>query len=269
MTQKKLSGILLLITMIALLASCSKRVEPIIEPQPVPIPGKLAKLSFKDGAYDSLFYNADGKISKIKNYYAMPGPYTEIFTFEYNAAKQLSRITDSNGELYEYTYTNGELTAVKHYINGVKHDYRLFDYQDGKLSAVEEYYQPAPGVPGHEFTAQRNFYYYPDGNLKQEVSYSFAPQTRVPVKDFTIEHSDYDSKLNPTDLLGRFLYMPFIQLSKNNPGKMTAKSEANGASTEFVYEYTYDAASNPLTRKMSYTSGGQLITETVLYHYYP
>lgn len=268
MTQKKISGILLLITMIALLASCSKRVDVRIDPQPGPAPGKLAKLEYK-GGYDSLFYNTDGTISRIKNYYSMPGPYTEVFDFEYNNDKTVSRITDNNGEKYEYKYFGGQLTAVMHYVNGVKQDYRIYDYENGRLSSIEEYYQIDPNAVGHAFTAERKLYYHPDGNLKQEVSYSFDPQTHAPVKDFSIEHTDYDNKLNPTDNLGRFLYLAFVQMAKNNSRKMTAKNEQNGAFTTFDYEYTYDAAANPLTRKMVYISNGQLVTELIKYYYYP
>jgi hypothetical protein len=268
MTQKKISGILLLITMIALLASCSKQVGPRIEPQPVPAPGKLAKLEYQ-GGYDSVFYNTDGSINRIKNYYTMPGPYTEIFDFEYNNDKTVSRITDNNGEYYEYKYFGGQLAGVMHYVNGSKQDYRIYEYESGRLSAVEEYYQIDPSSGGHEFTAERKFFYHPDGNLKQEVSYSFDPLTRAPIKDFSIDYSEYDNKLNPTDNLSRVLYLAFVQMSKNNSRKMTAKNEQSGAFTAFNYEYTYDAAANPLTRKITYTSNGQPVTELVKYYYYP
>jgi hypothetical protein len=267
MTQKKISGILLLLTMIALLASCRKQVIKYVEPEPVPVPGKLAKLEYTNG-YDSLFYNSDGAISRIKNYYTMPGPYTEIFSFEYNSDKTVSRITDNNGESYEYRYSGGQLVAVMHYVKAVKQDYRMYDYENGRLSSVEEYYQVDPSSGGHEFTAERKFFYHPDGNLKQEVNYSFDPQTHAPIRDFTIEHLDYDSKFNPIDNMGRFLYLAFVQMSKNNSRKMTAKNELSGAFTEFNYEYTYDAAANPLTRKMTYTSNGQPVTELITYHYY-
>jgi hypothetical protein len=266
MTQKKISGILLLITMMALLASCGKQVEPRLEPQPLPASGKLAKLEYK-GGYDSLFYNADGSVNRIKNYYTMPGPYTEIFDFEYNNDKTVSRITDNNGESYEYKYFGGQLAGVMHYRNGVKQDYRMYDYESGRLSSIEEYYQTVPDG-GYEFMSERKFFYHADGNLKQEVNYSFDPQTRAPIRDFTIEHLDYDNKFNPADNLGRFLYLAFVQMSKNNSRKMTAKNEQSGAFTEFNYEYTYDAAANPLTRKMSYTSNGQTITELIKYYYY-
>jgi YD repeat-containing protein len=250
-------------------SSCSKTpVKPIPVPEPSPVIGYLSKLEYSNGSYDSLFYNENGTIKKLINHSVVPAHYNEIFVFEYDANKKLTRITDNNGEYYDYKYINGKLTAVNHYVKGVKADYRIYDYQNDRLIAIEEYYQPAPNTPGHEYVAKREMSYYADGNLKNEVSYSFDPQTRVPIKDMTIEHADYDGRFNPVDALGRFLYLSQIQMSKNNARKVITKDEVNGITTVFDFEYTYNDFSNPLTRKMTYTSGGQSYTETLKYHYY-
>jgi hypothetical protein len=269
-TQKMIRYTIAIVLSLSLIfSSCSKTpVKPVPVPEPSPVIGYLSKLEYSDGSYDSLFYNENGTIKKLINHSVKPLPYNEIFVFEYDANKKLTRITDNNGEYYQYLYAGGALAAVSHYVNNVKKDYKFYDYQNGKLVSIEEYYQIAPGGPGFEYTAKRELSYYADGNLKNEVSYSFDPQTRVPIKDVTIEHADYDAKFNPVDALGRFLYLSQIQMSKNNARKVITKDEVNGIITGFDFEYTYNDFSNPLTSKMTYTSGGQTITETLKYYYY-
>jgi len=269
MTQKKISAILLVTTMLVLLiSSCSKTTNRPVEPQPVANAGKLARMSFKDGSYDSVYYNSDGSISKIVNHYTVPGSYTEVFNYEYNAAKKVSRINQNNGDYYRYEYVGGQLIAVMHYVNGVKQDYKMYDYAGDRISSIEEYYQPNPNIPGHELIARRDYTYYGDGNLKLEENYSFDPQTHAPKKDFTVEHSDYDGKPNTAEPVSRFLYTSFVEFAKNNARKMVTKDVVNGVTTEFQSEYTYDAVSHPLSRKISYQSGSQLITETIQFSYY-
>ena len=269
MTQKSISGLLLLLTMLLLLVtSCNKTGQKPIDPVPVPTAGKLAKMAFKDGSYDSVFYQADGSISRIKIHYALPGPYTETYDFEYNSDKKVSKVLQNNGEYFQYSYVNGQLAAVAHYVAGNKQDQRIYDYQDGKLISIEEYHQPSPNTPGYEFTGERILEYYPDGNLKKETSYSFDPQTRAPIRDASIEYSDYDLRQNPADQLSRFLYLSFIQFSRNNPRKTVIKNEQNGSATEFLTEYTYNASLTPSSHKTTFLSGGQQVVDTVMYYYY-
>jgi YD repeat-containing protein len=269
-TQKMTRYTLAIVLSVSLIfSSCSKTpVKPVPVPEPSPVTGYLSKLEYSDGSYDSLFYNADGTIKKLINHSVVPAHYNEIFLFEYDSNKKLTRITDNNGENYDYKYFGGKLSAVTHYVNNVKRDYKIYDYQNDKLVAIEEYYQIAPNAPGYEYVSKRELNYYADGNLKNEVSYSFDPQTHAPIKDFTIEHIDYDTKFNPSDALGRLLYLSQVQMAKNNARKIIARSESSGATTVYDFEYTYNDFSNPLTRKMTYTSAGQTYTETVKYYYY-
>lgn len=248
--------------------SCNKGIEKPVDPVPTPVIGYLSKIEYKDGGYDSLYYNSNGTLSKVKSHIVFPGPYDEIFVFEYNANKKITRITDNIGEYYDYAYINGQLVAVKHYAAGVKADYRIYEYQNDKLIGVEEYYNVGASTPAYAFLGKREISYYPDGNVKQEVNYSFDPQTHQPVKDYTLEHTDYDNKFNPIDEASRFLYLSQVPMAKNNARKVTRKDELNGISTEYNIEYTYNDFSNPLSSKVSYMSGGQLHTDMIKYHYY-
>lgn len=264
-TMKRLT-VLLSCSMI-LLAMVSCRKNPVTPIEPPPVAGKLTKLEYKDGAYDSIYYNSQGLISKFVNHFVFPFPYNEIHQFEYDANNKVTRIADNNGETYEYRYIGGSLAAVMHFKNGVKEDYRFYEYQNGKLTLVEEYYRIGFNTPGYQLSSKLEYFYYPDGNLKQEVSYSFDPQTMVPTKDFSIEHLDYDSKKNPTDMFSRFLYLYQVPMASMNVRKLITKNERNGASIEYNFAYTYDNAGNPLTKKITYPSGGQTIEETIKYYY--
>jgi hypothetical protein len=247
--------------------SCRKNDKP-VDPVPTPVIGSLSKIEYKNGEYDSLFYNSDGAISKVKSHIVIPSPYDEVFVFEYDANKKITRITDNIGEHYDYKYINGQLAAVNHYAAGVKNDYRFYDYQNGKLVGVEEYYNISSGTPAYAFMGKREISYYPDGNIKEEVNYSVDTQTHLPKKNYTLEHTDYDNKFNPIDEASRFLYLSQVQMAKNNARKVTRKDELNGTVTEYNIEYTYNNFSNPLSSKISYMSGGQLYTDLVKYHYY-
>ncbi len=269
MTQKKFSGILLLLTMLILLATaCRKNPVTPADPQPENPAGKLAKLSYPDGSYDSMFYDTNGRIIRIKNQHTVPMAFTEAYSIAYTADNKVDKISQDNGEYYTYTYHTGQLAAVAHYQGGKKRDYRIYDYENGKLSSIEEYYQINPNSSAYDYAGERKLFYYADGNLKQEVTYSFDPVTRAPVKDVTVAYLDYDTKLNPSDPLGRFLYLLSVPLATNNARKVTMKDEVNGHLTEFSFEYTYNEASKPVSRKMTYQSGAQTITETMQYQYY-
>jgi hypothetical protein len=254
--------------LLAGLISCSKEQHAPNEPQPAPAMGKLAKLSYTDGSYDSMYYNTDGTVHELVTLNTVPFPYKERFVFEYNSLGKVSRIVQNNGERYEYTYINGLLTAVAHYVNNQKRDFRMYEYVNGKLTEAEEYYQEVSNQPGWGYLAHRSYTYYPDGNLKDETAYSFDTVTRMPRKDATITYQDYDNKFNTLEIAGRYLYLSQQTLAKNNPAKLISKDEVSGLSTEFSFSYTYNNTGNPLTRTMQYKSGSQTITETVQYSYY-
>ncbi len=248
--------------------SCRRSIDTPVKPDPNPVIGKIARIDYGDGSYDSIYYQSNGSVKKIKNHTVLPAPYDEIYVFEYDASGKVKRITDNHGEYFDYGYIGTQLTVVSHYVGGIKNDYRLYDYLDGKLVDIEEYYRLSITLPGYDYTANRKLLYYPDGNLKQEVNYSFDPVTRVPVKDFTIDYSEYDSNPNPEDAFSRFIYQYQIPASKNNVRKIVTKDEVNGFVTEFTAAYTYNDFLNPLTKKVTYTSGGQLHTQNITYTYY-
>lgn len=244
--------------------SCSKPAVVQPAPEPVPVVGALSKVDYGGGEYDSLYYNSDLQLIKIKSHTNLLNPFDQVYTFEYDAGKKITRIVDHTGEHYEYKYVNGVLTGVLHFIGTQKVDYRIYDYKDGKLATIEEYYQEDFNTPGYLLTAESELAYYADGNLKSSTTYSYD-QARVKYKHFSTTYTDYDTKLNPAGILNRFTYFSQIPLQKNNPGRMISKDEVSGAQVVYDFTYTYNDFSNPLTQKMVY-GNGQSITSQLYYY---
>lgn len=247
-------------------ASCSKTpvVKPAPQPEPNPVINALSKVSYSNGDYDSLFYNSDLLLVKIKMHTTIVNPFDQVFTFEYDANKKIKRIADNTGESFDYLYANGELVSVKHNIGSRKVDFKLYDYTNGKLTGIEEYYQENFNQPGYLLTAQHELTYYDDGNLKSQTIYAYD-QARTKYKQFTALYENYDGKQNPHALLSQFMYFFQLPLSKNNAGKMTWKDEVNGATTVLDYTYTYNDFLNPLTLK---TRNNGVNESEATFHYY-
>jgi hypothetical protein len=249
-----------LVSLSVIAISCRK--TPVIQPSPVTALNALAKIERTGGDYDSLYYNNDLQVTRIKMHTGTVNPYDLNYTFEYDANKKLTRINVA-GEHYDYVYINGVLAGVNHFIGNTKTDYRIYDFTNGKLTGYEEYYQIG-NSGAYDFVSEAELDYHADGNLKSEVVYSFHPQTRARFKHFSFTYTDYDTKFNASAASGRLVFFSQIQLQKNNPGKMTSRDEVNGIETQYSFAYTYNDLSNPLTQLM--TGSGAAVA--VKYHYY-
>lgn len=237
-------------------------------PQPQQPTGKLAKLVYDTGAFDSLYYLADGRITKFVNNID-PGFGDGIaYHFVYDASGKVERINSSEDRSYRYTYENGKVVAISEYINQHKSSYKLFNYVNDILTSMEIYnYNGA--ARGYEFSGLHTYHFYPDGNLKQEVTYTVNVFTGQLVKHLTTEYSDYDNKINPEELVRQVPYYYGIVRLKNNPGKRVVKRELNNMTTIFNSIFTYDPQSKPLTKKFQYQDpSGVLIETNTLFYYY-
>lgn len=239
--------------------------QPAPMPDPIPVLNALSKIEYANGEYDSLYYNGDLQVTKIKMHTTLVSPFDQIYTFEYGQDKKVKRIVDNTGESYEYVYANGLLTAVKHYLGNQKTDFRMYDYTNGKLTGIEEYYQEGFNTPGYLLTSQSELDYYPDGNIKSEITYAFDAQTRVKFKQFTTLYEDYDAKQSPHAMLNRFTYFSQLQLAKNNARKVTMKDEVSGAQTVLDFTYTYNDFLNPVSQKVRRNGVNDV---TANYYYY-
>ncbi len=253
-----------------IMAGCNKRpVTPQLPPpQPQQPSGKLSKLVYDTGAYDSLYYLADGRLSKLVNNIDPAAGDGVNYEIKYNASGKVERINSSEGWYFLYQYSAGKLTTISQFINDHKSSYKFFNYNNDVLTSMELYnYNGA--ARGYEFSGLHTYSFYPDGNLREEVTYTVNGFTGQLIKHMTIEYSEYDNKLNAEELVRQVPYYYGIVRMKNNPAKRVTKRESNGIITTFNSQFTYDQQSKPLTKKFLYNdpSGGLIETNTQFFYY--
>ncbi|MBL0883334.1 MAG: hypothetical protein IBJ16_08340, partial [Chitinophagaceae bacterium] len=97
-----------------MLTACTKRpVTPQLPPVPPQQPsGKLSKLVYDTGAYDSLYYLADGRLSKLVNNIDPAVSGGVRYELKYHSSGKLERINSSEGWYYLYLYSNGKLASI-------------------------------------------------------------------------------------------------------------------------------------------------------------
>lgn len=250
------------------LMSCGKKTNQPSN-QPSQHAGKLAKVDFGNGTYDSIFYRQDGKIDKINIVYELGGnTYREKYQYFYNTAGQIDILKEEDGDEYRYAYNNGQLVAVNHFVNGVKMDYKLYNYVGAgtRIESIEEYHKPYPTYPGFEFTFQKNYNYYAEGNLKEEVGYQINTLGQS-TKYITVSYVNYDQKINIDYIYRSFLYMSGVKLTANNVTKLVRTDEVSGVSNTYNYQFTYNSKGEPTKRQLINPPGGSVET-VVTYSYY-
>lgn len=261
---------LLLATTMMMVVGCNKKpIAPQLPPPQPQIPtGKLAKVVYDTGAYDSLYYLADGKVAKLINNIDPANGDGITYQFQYDAAGRVERITNSEGGYHQYRYADGKLITISEYINQHKNSYKFFNYNNDVLTSMEIFtYNGLSG--GYEFVGLHTYEFYADGNLQQEITYTVNSFTGQLQKHMTVTYSDYDTKLNTEETVRQVPYYYGVLKMKNNPGKRTVKREINGITTSFNSYFTYDAQSKPLTKKFQYQDpSGELIETNTLYYYY-
>jgi len=181
-----------------------------------------------------------------------------------------------NKDTLRYSYdVQGRVTTVA-YINGagVLYTKVFFTYDGYKLVQMERDQKSATG-----FTIDKtmSFSYYADGNLKDLV-YHYLPFNGSPDQTFMDHFEQYDNKINTdgfslihNDFFDHFVFLPGVQLQKNNPGKETRTGD--GLTYTSAYTYTYNTMNLPLTKsgELTITSGaqqGQIFHISSIYSYY-
>lgn len=265
--KKTINGICILVALVCM-AACSKKGN---QPAPIPHPssGKLAKVNFGQGIYDSLFYRQDGKLDKIILFSENgSNTYKEVYHFTYNSIGKVASVQIENGDEYRYAYVNDFVTAVSRYENGVKVSYRFINYvgQGTRLESVELYEKTSPGALGFAYTGKQEYTYHTDGNLKEEARYQIN-QNGQSTKYQTIRYEDYDQHLNVDNIFRHFIYLSGVSITANNPRKIIRRDEIAGTEQQYHYQFTYNSKSTPVKRTMSTGPVGAAETE-VTYSYY-
>ena len=258
MLMNKWGGLVIAVLVTAI--ACSKKTDNVLPPPatPQPVKGKLAKIIFDSGAYDSLYYGSGGELIKIKTVWDPASGISITHLFNYDAQGKLQHISTDHGEEYRYSYTGNQLHEVGLYIGGIKTRHTTYTYHQGVLTASHSFADILTNPNDQDFLDMFIYTYYPDGNLKTETSYSVHPVTGDPVKEITITYSDYDQQHNADDIFKQMPYHFGHQFAKNNARMRSIKNEKTGEITNYLFFYNYNESALPVSRRFEYYGGGKL-----------
>jgi len=266
---------LLLLIASAILFSCKKEKPPIDPPPPPPtVLIKDVVLSHLPSPFYHFEYNAAGKATFIS--YA-----SDLFRYDviYDGDK-ISEMRNNiivNKDRLQYFYDNaGRVNTVK-YADSTGLVYAIINltYDGPKLIKFER----EKKLSG-DFIVDKTITmsYHPDGNLLDLTIHrpAIVGQNESTIID---RYEQYDNKINAEgfsllhdEFFDHFVFLPQVQLQKNNPGKQTHTGDGDNFKVDYTYIYNDRMA--PLTRSgdFVYTSGpntGQRFPLSSEYTYYP
>lgn len=263
-----------------ILFSCKKEkgtIDPDCPPTVDPVPTVLLKdvvISNLPSPFYHFEYNAAGKVSFVS--YA-----SDFFRYDvlYNGDK-ISEMRNNilvNKDRLQYFYDNAGRVNSLTYADSTGLVYTKINltYDGPKLIKLER-----ERKLGADFIVDKiiTMLYHPDGNL-------FYLAVHRPAIDGQAEstlidrYEQYDDKINAEgssllhdEFFDHFVFLPAVQLQKNNPGKVTRIGNSNNYTIDFTY--TYNDRGAPLTRSgdFVFTSGpntGQRFQLSSTYSYYP
>lgn len=252
---------------ILLVAGCTKEFEPDspIDPGTPNNLKKLSKISYDDGSYLTVQYNAAGLPSKIttlqKN---SSGDDIIHYVLAYNGDK-LTEMTGNDGTKYKYTYTGTNITKVEVLTpNNTVMAYYEYSYKEGRLWRTDLFSSfggPISTTPGMRFEVE----YYADGNIKNMSTWYRDYTSGVLEKTDLYEMSTYDNKRNTSLLFENNPYLPSLVVIPNNPLTEKHFDKTGQQYASVTHTYTYDDLGNPVKRKTVVKETGlpDEVTETV------
>ncbi len=271
---------LLLFIAATIMFSCKKEKQTIDPPAPPPPPPptvliKDVVLNHLPSPWYHFEYNAAGKVTFVS--YA-----SDFFRYDviYNGDK-ISEMRNNilvNKDRLQYFYDNADRVNAVWYADSTGLVYTIVNltYDGSKLIKLER-----KRKMGAEFIVDKTItmIYYADGNL-QDRTVHYMAMVGQPETTFNDRYEQYDNKINAQgfsllhddEFFDHFVFLPGVQLQKNNPGKETRTGDGNNYKVD--YTYTYDDRGAPLTRSgdFVYTSGpdtGQRFQLSSTYTYYP
>jgi len=250
--RNMIGRLLVMITMIVLIAGCTKEFEADLPDTDPGTPGntkKLSKISYDDGSYMSIQYNAEGKPIKITDLQKNSGgDDTNIYTFSYNGDK-LVEMTATDGTKYKYTYTGANVTKVEIVSsNNNVIAYYAYTYQDGRLVRTDGFGM-ITGTISTTPNVRFDLTYYSNGNIKSMTSWYQDYSSGVLEKSDVYEIETYDTKRNTSLLFENSPYIPLLMMVPNNPLTEKHYDKTGQPYATVTHTYTYDDQGNPLTRK--------------------
>lgn len=264
---QKMSSITVGILAVILLAvGCTKEFDP-DSPSGPDQPNnqkKLSKITYDDGSYMAIVYNAAGKPGKITTVTKTSnGDDTQVYQLQYNGDK-LTTMVLNDGTKFKYNYTGADITKVELVTpNNVVIAYYEYLYKEGKLwrtDVYSSYAGPISTTPGMRFEVD----YYANGNIKTMSTWYQDYTSGVLEKTDVYEIETYDNKKNTSLMFENNPYLPSLIAIPNNPLTEKHYDKAGQQYASVTHTYTYDDLGNPVKRKTIIKETGlpDEITET-------
>lgn len=228
----------------------------------------------------------------------LPSPY---YHFEYDMAGKVSFASfASDFTRYDFVYNGNKLGEMRNNIIVNRDTLRYF--YDGAGRAIAVNYTDITGTLyikvsltyngqklvklererklGSDFVVNKvmTFSYYADGNLKEIIDHRPAVEGRQPESTSTDRFEQYDDKINVdafglihNEFFDHLVFLPGVQLQKNNPRKETVSGDGTNYTVD--YTYTYNDRNLPLHKAgdLIFTGGpnaGQRFQTNSFYSYY-
>lgn len=249
--QKMMKAMAGVLAVVVLTVGCTKEFDPDIpvDPGTPNNQKKLSKISYDDGSYLAVLYNAAGKPSKITTVEkTSSGDDTNVYQLTYNGDK-LVNMSLTDGTKFKYTYTGADITRVEVVTpNNVVIAYYDYTYKEGRLwrtDVFSSFAGPIGTTPGMRFEVD----YYTNGNIKTMSTWYRDYTSGVLEKTDVYEMSSYDDKRNTSLLFENNPYLPSLISLPNNPLTEKHYDKTGQQYATVTHTYTYDDSGNPLKRK--------------------
>lgn len=235
---------------VTVLISCKKD-EVISIPSP-PAPPVLLKDVVEDHL-PSPYYHFEYDSSKKVSFVSFASDFTR-----YHVVHENGRISEMQNDILvnkdrlKYVYDNVGRVVTVNYADSMGNIYTQVDLTyDGKqlVKLARE------KKVGDDFVLDKeiNMSYHPDGNLR-DIIYHYLPFNGAAESSYSIHYENYDDKLNVdgfglihNDFFDHFVFLPGVQIQKNNPRIETLSAENN--SYTVTYTYTYNENKAPLAKR--------------------
>jgi hypothetical protein len=270
---------LLLLIPAAILFSCKKEKGATDPPSPPPLPAVLLKdlvISRLPSPFYHFEYNNAGKVIFVS--YASDLTRYDVI-YDGDRISEMRNNIIINKDRLQYFYDNAGRVNVVRYADSTGLVYTRINltYDGSKLIKLER-----EKKLGADFIVDKivTMSYHPDGNLLDFTIH--RPAIAIVGQDeyTTVDrYEQYDNKIGAEgfsllhdEFFDHFVFLPAVQMQKNNPGKVTHTGD--GVNYTVDYTYTYNDRGAPLTKSgdFVYTSGpdtGQRFQLSSTYTYYP
>lgn len=234
---------------------------------------KIAKLYQDPQNFIEFFYNAEGKLSKIK--LAEEESTTGVQTLEvfYGDNKRIAHIFTQDGLRINYKYENDRLIATEMKDpSGFIITSGSYFYENGNLTNYGSFL-PFPlddGQQGISYKRVREskYTYNPDKSIRAITTSMRNPITNRMEPAGRRTYDKYDGKINPLKNLADFSYGFFQELNPSNILKEVAYDDEDEIEETIERTFTYDSNGYPLTCVEKTTAAGSApVTKTLTFTY--